>query len=194
MPYIATGRRQGKPSTRPLSQSPDHKPDNVQPVLPLGEVGTLAWSTLWDSCDYLREGDVLVLTMLCATLDEIADVRGKLASGEVEPTYRTTAGRVYAHPAIGQLRTAEAKVTAWCAMLGLSPSDRARLGIRDPNPLTTGRKTYGPRVVGVDLGPVIEVYDDDAPRKSLPPVLEYDPSTLDDEPELATTSPVAESR
>jgi P27 family predicted phage terminase small subunit len=72
--------------------------------------------------------------MLCEAMDERAELRALIA--EHGRTFTTKTGYVQVRPEVQQLRSLEAQLTTWLSMLGLSPSDRARLGLAEVRRVT----------------------------------------------------------
>jgi phage terminase small subunit len=65
--------------------------------------------------------------MLCRAADEIETWRGLLQSEKL--VTRTRAGARRVHPAVAEIRTLERQMTIWLSLLGLTPTDRARLAL-----------------------------------------------------------------
>jgi P27 family predicted phage terminase small subunit len=72
--------------------------------------------------------------MLCEAVDERAELRSIIAAEGF--TFSTPKGYVAVRPEVSQLRSLEAQLTTWLSMLGLSPSDRARLGLAEVRRVT----------------------------------------------------------
>jgi phage terminase small subunit len=75
----------------------------------------------------MAPSDVPLLTMLCRAADEIETWRALLRSEKL--VTRTRAGARRVHPAVAEIRTLERTMTSWLALLGLTPTDRARLAL-----------------------------------------------------------------
>lgn len=124
-------RARGNPGKRAL-------PVPVATILPLpartavpghlGVAGAALWSTALSACEgWLGVGDQATVLLLAEAADRRADLLERLASdGWV---LRTEKGYAYAHPAAGMLTALEAQMTRWLSALGLTPTDRARLGL-----------------------------------------------------------------
>jgi P27 family predicted phage terminase small subunit len=65
--------------------------------------------------------------MLCKAVEFHADLSARInADG---PVLYTDKGYAYAHPAVGMRASAEDSIRKWMNQLGLTPADRAKLGI-----------------------------------------------------------------
>jgi P27 family predicted phage terminase small subunit len=75
--------------------------------------------------------DRIIVERLCRRLDEIATLEAWLGEDVTRRWYKTGSGQIKPHPAVAQIKEADVQITAWLSMLGLSPSDRARLGLAE---------------------------------------------------------------
>jgi P27 family predicted phage terminase small subunit len=93
--------------------------------------GRRAWRSIWSGAkSWLSpELDPIAVESLAYDYQRLCDLRDKISSGDIPQWTSNEAGRLFAHPAIAQVASLEARVMAWSAQLGLSPSDRARLGL-----------------------------------------------------------------
>lgn len=126
-------RRRGNPGKRPLP-----KPSSVTAVPALTEVsavpdhlgpaGSWLWETVTTYADHwLAPSDEPLVRMVCEAADRRARLVARLeADGEVLFTEK---GYAYQHPAVGMVSTLDAQVTKWLSLLGLSPTDRTRMGL-----------------------------------------------------------------
>lgn len=149
---MATGRPTGRPAKPAEMQralgNPGHKVLPVAPMpgegiqgvegLPtvpvtLGQAGTELWYHTWEAGrQWLAPAaDRTTVTLLCEAMDEYAEMRDALASGEVTRTYVTSNASIVTHPYISQMKELRAQMTAWLSSLGFSPADRARLGLAE---------------------------------------------------------------
>jgi P27 family predicted phage terminase small subunit len=101
--------------------------DNL--VLPEGldPIGQGVWLRITSACDWLAESDREALTMLCKDEQMLAMLTARLEVDGV--VLFTDKGYAYAHPAWGMRTATEERIYKWMSSLGLTPSDRARLGI-----------------------------------------------------------------
>ena len=96
-------------------------PDGLDPI------GQGVWARVTSACDWLAESDREALTLLCKDEALLAQLTARLeADGAV---LYTDKGYAYAHPAWGMRATTEERIYKWLTVLGLTPSDRTRLGI-----------------------------------------------------------------
>ncbi|MFJ8312090.1 MULTISPECIES: phage terminase small subunit P27 family [unclassified Streptomyces] len=89
--------------------------------------------TLWEDVSraslWLAPSDLPALTLLCEMADRRAEFLSNLdASG---PVLVNPSGRVVANPIVGMLSTLEKHMVDVSAALGLTPTDRARMGIAE---------------------------------------------------------------
>jgi P27 family predicted phage terminase small subunit len=67
--------------------------------------------------------------ILCEKIDQRADFKQRLAASD--PVLYTDKGYAYANPLVGMLSTIEKEIASMAASLGLTPSDRSRLGVAE---------------------------------------------------------------
>jgi P27 family predicted phage terminase small subunit len=65
--------------------------------------------------------------MLCRDVEMMANLEAKLS--EDGPVLYTDKGYAYAHPAMGMRTSTGESIRKWMNHLGLTPADRAKLGI-----------------------------------------------------------------
>ena len=76
---------------------------------------------------WIASSDREALEMLCKAIEFHADLSARInADG---PVLFTDKGYAYPHPAVGMRSTAEDSIRKWMNHLGLTPADRAKLGI-----------------------------------------------------------------
>ncbi|WP_075740727.1 phage terminase small subunit P27 family [Actinoalloteichus sp. GBA129-24] len=100
----------------------------------LGEQGREVWRLVWSGArTWMAPGsDPIVVRQLCEAWDERHALREHLEAAGTEGRWYTTAnGQVVTHPSVTQLRALDAQITSWLAACGLTPSDRARLGLAE---------------------------------------------------------------
>jgi hypothetical protein len=100
------------------------------------DVGIDAWHEAW-SPPWVLESDRLTVLQLARVEQEAGEMRTKLAalgSVLVEPITNSRGDivgkRAYANPAVRELRRCGAEAMQLRALLGMSPTNRARLGIQ----------------------------------------------------------------
>ena len=92
----------------------------------LGEVGRAAYLHVVSSCPWVSASDVFTLVKMCEMLDEVVvwqrdvDERGIV--------FTMPNGTLQAHPLLAHIRDARKQIFALASLLGLSPSDRGRIG------------------------------------------------------------------
>jgi P27 family predicted phage terminase small subunit len=125
-------RRVGNPGKRAL---PDKT--NVVALPPveddapsqLGPAGRAVWDLVTEQCKWLAESDRPTLVMLCEKFDRRNDFMVRLESQD--PVLYTDKGYAYANPLVGMISTLETEVAKLLSVLGLTPTDRARLGVAE---------------------------------------------------------------
>ena len=108
----------------------------VAPVAPkmdppdtLQDEGAREWRHVLTHCPWIGPSDLRNLRLMCEALDRRSHLLAELASqGWV---LYTDKGYAYQNPAGGALATTEAQITKWLSLLGLTPSDRGRLGVAE---------------------------------------------------------------
>ena len=76
---------------------------------------------------WIAVSDRDALTMLVKDIEFLANLEARLATDG--PVLYTDKGYAYAHPAVGMRTSAEESIRKWMNHLGLTPADRAKLGI-----------------------------------------------------------------
>lgn len=123
-----------------MTGNPGHKklPTNTAEVVALpprspvpghlGTAGSALFQLILTACaGWLGQGDQAIVVQLC----ESADRRAKLlrrVEDEGDVLY-TDKGYAYPHPAVGMISGLDAQMTKWYSLLGLTPTDRAKLGL-----------------------------------------------------------------
>lgn len=140
---MPTGRPVGRPST-PLERkratgNPGKRrlPERVttlsvvappRPPKGLQRAGKALWRTVWSEAgSWIAPTDAPLVLMLAEAADERAQLRDDVAKHG--HTWVSPTGSARLNPSAAQLRAVEAQITAWLSMLGLTPTDRARLGL-----------------------------------------------------------------
>lgn len=125
-------RRTGNPGKRAL---PDVS--NVVALPPvedtapeqLGPAGVAVWELVTEQCKWLAETDRPTLILLCEKFDRRQDFLARLESSD--PVLFTDKGYAYANPLVGMLSTLEVELVKLLSALGLTPTDRSRLGVAE---------------------------------------------------------------
>ncbi|MFI0894883.1 phage terminase small subunit P27 family [Streptomyces sp. NPDC020983] len=95
----------------------------------LGPAGKAVWDLVTDQCKWLAESDRPTLVMLCEKFDRRQDFMARLEAAD--PVLYTDKGYAYANPLVGMLSTLETELAKLLSQLGLTPTDRARLGVAE---------------------------------------------------------------
>lgn len=124
-------RRLGNPGGRPLpaaakvvalppveNTAPDH----------LGTAGAAVWEVV-AGCSWIGETDRPAVVMLCELFDRRQDFTARLQQSD--PVLYTDKGYAYANPLVGMLSTLDREIARQLGALGLTPTDRARLGLAE---------------------------------------------------------------
>lgn len=125
-------RRTGNPGKRALPDA-----TNVVALPPvaddaparLGPAGRAVWDLVTEQCKWLAETDRPTLVMLCEKFDRRQDFMVRLESSE--PVLFTDKGYAYPNPLVGMLSTLETELAKLLSALGLTPTDRTRLGVAE---------------------------------------------------------------
>ena len=101
----------------------------TEPPATLNHEGTQEWRHVLSVCPWIGPSDLRVLRLYCEALDRRSALLVMLA--EHGWVLFTDKGYAYQNPAAGALATTETQITKWMNLLGLSPSDRGRLGVAE---------------------------------------------------------------
>jgi P27 family predicted phage terminase small subunit len=125
-------RKQGNPGKRPLAilasvrslpqasaKAPAHLSQEQQEL----------WTRLRETAFWISNTDQSNLQLLCEKLDRRAEFIAKLSSSDF--VLYTDKGYAYANPIVGMLSTIENEITKLFSLLGLTPTDRTRLGVAE---------------------------------------------------------------
>ena len=125
-------RALGNPGKRPLPKPLviiDRVDASTDPPATLQDEGAAEWRHILATAPWIGPSDIRELRLYCEALDRRAHLLAELASqGWV---LYTDKGYAYQNPAAGALATTEAQITKWMSSLGLTPSDRGRLGVAE---------------------------------------------------------------
>lgn len=128
-------RKLGNPGQRPMPALAD-----VVPIAPLpatqgdvpahlGTSGRALWEHVTAGAVWLAVSDSPTLLLVCEKYDRRADFVKELAAGK--PVLFTDKGYAYANPLVGMLSTIETEIAKLLAALGLTPTDRTRMGVAE---------------------------------------------------------------
>ena len=94
----------------------------------LGPIATEAWERIVQYAGaWIAVSDRDSLTMLVKDIELLANLEARVSVDG--PVLYTDKGYAYAHPAIGMRHSTEESIRKWMNHLGLTPADRAKLGI-----------------------------------------------------------------
>ena len=131
---IGTLRKDRLPSGADLIPV-DPAPAMTEPPATLGELGRHEWRHALATCQWLARSDLTALRLMCEALDRRAGYSRLLDGGDL--MLETSTGYAYLNPAITGLRQSEEAALKWMSLLGLTPSDRARLGVAEVQAMST---------------------------------------------------------
>jgi P27 family predicted phage terminase small subunit len=130
----AAGNPGGRKLAEPIAIVP-RTDRNPGPPVELERAGTALWSQVWDTAgDWLAPSDVPMVALLAQFADERDRWLSKASEEGVSHTTRHGAIRV--HPGVAEARRLETAMISILSLLGLSPSDRARLGLTEVRKLS----------------------------------------------------------
>ena len=125
-------RAQGNPGKRPLpnlatvttlpqvkAQAPEH----------LSESQKKLWGDLRNHAIWIADTDQPMLQLLCEKLDRRNELIAKLQASD--PVLYTDKGYAYANPVVGMISTLEVEIIKLFSLLGLTPTDRIKLGVAE---------------------------------------------------------------
>ena len=92
--------------------------------------GLQAWSRMTASCPWLGESDKEMMLMLCEKVDRRDQIVEELARSQFLLVNETT-GAVHPNPLVGMLSTLESDLVKMLSLLGMTPTDRTRLGLAE---------------------------------------------------------------
>jgi P27 family predicted phage terminase small subunit len=126
-------RAAGNPGKRKLAQPLSIVPaanGTPTPPVALDRPGTELWHQIWSTAgDWLAPSDVPLVALLTQFADERE--RWLVKASDEGITHTTRHGAIRVHPGIAEARRLEAAMVQVLSLLGLSPSDRARLGLTE---------------------------------------------------------------
>jgi P27 family predicted phage terminase small subunit len=125
-------RKNGNPGQRKL---PDLK--NVIALsqikanspLHLSDAGAKMWLDVRQMAPWIANTDGKLLVELCEKMDKKYELKEKLAA--MDYVLYTDKGYAYANPLFGMLNTVENDIVKLLSLLGLTPTDRSKLGVAE---------------------------------------------------------------
>lgn len=97
--------------------------------LHLSEAGAKMWVDVRQMAPWIATTDGKLLIELCEKMDKKYDLREKLAATDY--VLFTDKGYAYANPLFGMLNTVENDIVKLLSLLGLTPTDRSKLGVAE---------------------------------------------------------------
>ena len=125
-------RKQGNPGKRPLQSVSNIiaiPQQRGNPPNHLSETSRKLWLGITSLAFWISESDQVTLQLLCEKLDRRAELIAKLSASDF--VLYTDKGYAYANPLVGMLSTIEVEITKLFSLLGLTPTDRTRLGVAE---------------------------------------------------------------
>jgi len=129
---IEQKRKNGNPGQRPLPDSknvialPQIKSDAP---LHLSDAGQKMWLDVRAMAPWIANTDARLLVELCEKMDKKYELKEKLAASDY--VLYTDKGYAYANPLFGMLNTVENDIVKLLSLLGLTPTDRSKLGFAE---------------------------------------------------------------
>jgi P27 family predicted phage terminase small subunit len=104
---------------------------NVENPAPahLGAVGAREWDYVLRTCPWIAPSDLSAVQFYCEAVDRRDDFSRELAGGSL--MLETSTGYAYINPAFVGMRQCEEQIVKWMSLLGMTPSDRTRLGVAE---------------------------------------------------------------
>lgn len=124
---------------------------DLEPPNGLGDRGSAEWRYVLEVCPWIGPSDLQNLRLYCMALERYETLTAGLA--EMGYVLYTDKGYAYLNPAAGALATTEAQITKWMSLLGLTPSDRGRLGVAEVKAQTKLEELAGRREKRLAAGP-----------------------------------------
>ncbi|SOB84231.1 phage terminase small subunit P27 family [Streptomyces sp. 1331.2] len=124
-------RRLGNPGGRPLPDTSNVvalPPVEDRPPDQLGPAGKAIWEVIAE-CSWIGQTDRPAVVMLCELFDRRQDFMARLESSD--PVLFTEKGYAYANPLVGMLSTLDREIARQLGALGLTPTDRTRMGLAE---------------------------------------------------------------
>jgi P27 family predicted phage terminase small subunit len=112
-----------------LAEVADVAPVENSAPLHLKADGQKLWERITGGAHWLADSDSPTLTLLCEKYDRRAQFVTDLARSE--PVLYTDKGYAYPNPLVGMLSTIENEIARLFSALGLTPTDRTRMGVAE---------------------------------------------------------------
>lgn len=133
-PPVPTERKRklGNPGARPLPDPAavhDAAPVALAAPPHLGPVGAELYSRIVTGAAWLADTDCPTLELLCEKVDRREDMKSQLSRSEL--VLFTDKAYAYPNPLVGMLSTIETEIAKLFGALGLTPTDRTRMGLAE---------------------------------------------------------------
>jgi P27 family predicted phage terminase small subunit len=112
-----------------VAEVADAVPFENRAPLHLKAEGRKLWERVTTGAHWLADSDAPTLTLLCEKYDRRAQFVSDLAKSE--PVLFTDKGYAYPNPLVGMLSTIETEIARLFSALGLTPTDRTRMGVAE---------------------------------------------------------------
>ena len=125
-------RKQGNPGKQKLPKLATVtalQPATALAPAHLSEQSQQLWHKLRAEAFWISNTDESNLQFLCEKLDRRNEIIAKLQASDF--VLFTDKGYAYANPLVGMLSTIEVEITKLFSLLGLTPTDRTRLGVAE---------------------------------------------------------------
>lgn len=124
-------RIQGNPGNKKLPELAQVMPLKQVAIAPahLSEIGQNLWNELRGNAPWIADSDSALLELLCEKYERRATLLAKLDSSD--PVLFTDKGYAYANPLVGMITNLENEIFKMFGALGLSPSDRSKIGVAE---------------------------------------------------------------
>jgi len=97
--------------------------------LHLSDAGQKMWLDVRAMAPWIANTDARLLVELCEKMDKKYELKEKLAASDY--VLYTDKGYAYANPLFGMLNTVENDIVKLLSLLGLTPTDRSKLGVAE---------------------------------------------------------------
>lgn len=118
--------KQKLPNLANIVQLPQLKSDAP---LHLSPDAQKVWTDIRAMAPWIANTDGKLLIELCEKMDKKYDLQAKLAASDY--VLYTDKGYAYANPLFGMLNTVEGDIIKMLSLLGLTPTDRSKLGVAE---------------------------------------------------------------
>lgn len=129
---VERARKLGNPGKRDLpapSEVAEIAPVETTAPAHLSETGAALWDHVVRAAVWLGESDRPTLVLLCEKYDRREIWKELLA--QQDPVLYTDKMYAYANPLVGMLSTLETDIAKLFSALGLTPTDRTRMGVAE---------------------------------------------------------------